>query len=95
MTFIIILGAIVIISLFVLLGVIVTKAWLKLIDSLEKDQNKVIKSTKKEGLKFLYILLQTDYDTEKYEVIARVAVIFGVLCILTLFLWISVGVSFI
>lgn len=95
MIFVIIFGAIVIISVFALISWIIIKAWFKLIDSLQKDQEKIIKSQKRNGIKFLYILLHTNYDTKKYDVIARVSIISIVLCAMTLWLWFSVGSSFI
>jgi hypothetical protein len=95
MIFFIIFGAIVIVSVFVLISWVIIKAWFKLIDSLQKDQKKIIKSKKQDGIKFLCVLLQTNYDTQKYDVIVRVSIISIVLCAMTLWLWFSVGSSFI
>lgn len=91
---ILILGAIVIVAIFAVLAYIVIKIWFTLIKSKEKDQRKTIHKTKQEGHKFLYNLISTDYDVERNNVIARVIVIFSVLCIGVLCIWFSVGTSF-
>lgn len=94
MVVILILGAVIIISIFSLFAYIVTKIWFALINSKQKDQRRTIYKTKQEGYKFLYNLISTDYDVEKNNVVARVVVIFSVLCIGVLCVWFSVGISF-
>lgn len=91
--FFMVLGALIIIAVLALLAFVIIKIWLNLLDSLEKDQEKSIRSTKKEGYKFLYTLLRKDYDTEKYDVIARVTIISIVLCIAILYVYFSVATS--
>ena len=94
MVVVLILGTIIIVAIFALLAYMVIKIWFAIIKSNEKDQRKIICKTKQEGYKFLYILFRTDYDIERYNVIARVIVIFSVLCIGVLYIWFSVGISF-
>ena len=91
---VLILGAIIIIAIFALLTYLVIKIWFALIKSKEKYQRKTINKTKREGYKFLYNLISTDYDVERNNVMARVIVIFSVLCIGVLCIWFSVGISF-
>ena len=91
---VLIFGAIIIVAVFALLAYIVIKIWLALIRSKEKDQRRTIDKTKKEGHKFLYNLLSTDYDAERYSAIASVIGLASVLCIGVLYIWFSVGISF-
>ena len=91
---VLIFGAIIIIAIFALLTYVVIKIWFTLIKSKEKDQRKTIHNTKQEGYKFRYNLISTDYDVERNNVIARVIVIFSVLCIGVLCIWFPVGISF-
>ena len=94
MIVVLILGAIIIITIFALLAYIMIKIWFILIKSKEKDQRKTINKTKQEGYRFLYNLVSTDYDVERNSVLARVIVIFSILCIGVLCIWFSVGTSF-
>ena len=91
---VLIFGAIIIVAVFALLAYIVIKIWLALIRSKEKDQRRTIDKTKKEGYKFLYNLLSTDYDGERNYAIASVIGLASVLCIGVLYIWFSVGISF-
>ena len=91
---ILILGATIIVSIFTLFAYIVIKIWFALINSKDRNQRRTIHKTKQEGYKFLYNLISTDYDIERHNVIARVVVIFSVLCIGVLCIWFSIGTSF-
>ncbi|MBQ7347920.1 MAG: hypothetical protein IJW55_08180 [Clostridia bacterium] len=91
---VLILGAIAIIAIFALLAYIVIKLWFAIIKSKEKDNRNIIRSIKKEGYRFLANLVSKDYDIERNEVISRVVILFSVLCIGVLFIWFSIGVSF-
>lgn len=95
MILVMIVGAIVIISIFAFLAFVIIKAWHRLLKLNEKDNIKAIKSTKKEGIKFLYTLLSPDYDTERYNVIAAVSVISIALCALVLWSWFSACITYI
>lgn len=94
MVFVLILGAIFIILLFSIVTFLIIKLWLKLIDSLEKNQHKDEKSIKKDGYRFLYSLLEKDYDIDRYDIIARVSVVAILICIGVLCIWFSVGFTY-
>ena len=94
MIFILILGAIVIISIFALLAFIIIKVGFKFIDSMEKSDNKAIRSTKKDGYRFLYSMLKKDYDTDRHDLLARTIVYSIALCLMVLFFWFSVGINY-
>ncbi|MBQ3002494.1 MAG: hypothetical protein IJD82_02055 [Clostridia bacterium] len=94
MAAILIFGAMIIVAVFALLAYIVIKIWLAIIKSNEKDQRKTIAKTKQEGYKFLYHFISTDYDAERIHAITSVIATFAVLCMGVLYLWFSVGISF-
>ena len=58
MIFILIFGAIIIISILALLAFVIIKVGFKFIDSMERSDNKAIRSTKKDGYRFLYTMLK-------------------------------------
>lgn len=94
MVFVLVFGAIAIVFLVALIAFLIIKLWLKLISSVEKSQERVEKSIKKDGYRFLYILLEKDYDLDRYDVITQVSLLAILICVVLLCVWFSVGYSY-
>lgn len=94
MVFVLVVGAIAIVLFVALIAFLIIKLWLKLISSLEKSQERTVKSIKKEGYRFLFTLLEKDYDLDRYDVIAKVSLVAILICIGILCIWFSVGYSY-
>ena len=94
MVFVLVVGAIAIVLFVALIAFLIIKLWLKLISSMEKSQERTVKSIKKEGYRFLFTLLEKDYDLDRYDVIAQVSLLAILICIAILCVWFSVGYSY-
>ena len=94
MVFVLVVGAIAIVFFVGLIAFLIIKLWLKLISSLEKSQERDEKSIKKEGYRFLFTLLEKDYDLDRYDAIAQVSLLAILICIAILYVWFSVGYSY-
>ena len=94
MVFVLVVGAIAIVFFVALIAFLIIKLWLKLISSLEKSQERDEKSIKKEGYRFLFTLLEKDYDLDRYDVIVQVSFLAILVCVVLLCAWFSVGYSY-
>ncbi len=91
---VLIFGAIGIVAFFSLVAFVILKFWLWIIDSNQRSNRKVVRSVKKEGHRFLFSLLEKDYSAEKRDAVIMVITLAALLCIVVLFAWFSVGVTY-